>query len=122
MLDKTDFDKIEKINQDMVHLHESLTSRGSKPYESYLNLMKNAMKEGSISKMHKELIAVGISAHLYCEPCLVWHIREAINSGATDDQVIEAIEVAMEMGGGPVVARGCSFAFKVIEYYKNKAK
>jgi AhpD family alkylhydroperoxidase len=120
MLDKTDIDRIEKTNQDFKYVHESFTSRGSKSYESYMKLENNTMKEGSITKMHKELIAVGISAYVYCEPCITWHVREALNSGATDEQVVEAIEVAVQMGGGPVVTRSASSAFKVLEYYKNK--
>ena len=118
MLDKTDIDRIKKINQDFNYVHESFTSRGSKSYESYIKLGNNTMKEGSITKMHKELIAVGVSAYVYCEPCITWHVREALNSGASDEQVVEAIEVAIEMGGGPVVTRSASFAFKVLEYYK----
>ena len=119
MLEKTDIEKIEKINNDLMYIHQSFTSRDSKAYESYLKLMAGAMKDGSISKMNKELIAVGISAFHNCEPCIVWHIREAFKNGASDAQVVEAIDVAVEMGGEPVVARS-NFAFKVLEYYKNK--
>ncbi len=79
------------------------------------------MKEGSLSKMHKELIALGISSFHNCEPCMAWHVKEALKSGATDKQVVEAIEVAAEMGGGPVIARS-SFPFKVLEYLQNKNK
>jgi AhpD family alkylhydroperoxidase len=121
MLEKTDIEKIEKINSDSMFIHESFTSRGSKAYEAYLKLMTGAMKDGSLPKMYKELIAVGISAFHNCEPCIVWHIREALKKGATDAQVVEAIDVAIEMGGGPVVARS-SFAFKVLEYHKTKSK
>ena len=119
MLDKTDIDKIEKIIQDSMYVHESFTLRGSKAYESYLSLMAGAMKEGNMSRMYKELVAIGISAFHNCEPCLVWHIREALKNGASDSHVVEAIDVAVEMGGGPVVARS-SFAFKVLEYFKSK--
>lgn len=117
MLEKDDIDKIEKINQNIMYLHGSYTSRSSKVYEDYLKLVSHAMGNGSLLKMHKELIAVGVSVCINCEPCIVWHIREALNNGATDEQVTEAIEVAIEMGGGPVVARS-SFALKVLEYYK----
>jgi AhpD family alkylhydroperoxidase len=121
MLDKADIEKIEKIEKDFMYIHESFTSRNSKAYDSYLRLSSHAMSDGNLSKMYKELIALGISAYVNCEPCIVWHIREALNSGATDGQVVEAIEVATEMGGGPVVARS-SLAFKVLEYLKNKKK
>lgn len=122
MLDKTDVDKIEKINSDLNYVHKSFRSRDSKCYEHYMKLLDHAMKEKSLTKTTKELIAVGISAYAYCEPCITWHIREAISGGATDDQIAEAVEVAIEMGGGPVVARGANYAFKVIEYYRSKGK
>jgi AhpD family alkylhydroperoxidase len=121
MLDKTDIKKIEKINEDFTYVHESFTSRNSKTYDSYLRLSSHAMRDGNLSKMVKELIALGISAYVNCEPCIVWHVREALGSGATDEQVVEAIEVATEIGGGPVVARS-SLAFKVLEYLKNTKK
>ena len=122
MLEKTDMEKIEKINKDLKYVHESFTSRDSKCYEHYMKLLHHAMKDKSLTKTNKELIAVGISAYAYCEPCITWHIREALNGGATDDQVVEAIEVAIEMGGGTVVARGANYAFKVLDYYRGKGK
>jgi AhpD family alkylhydroperoxidase len=122
MLEKTDIEKIEKINSDLKYVHKSFTSRESKCYEHYMELLNHTMKEKSLTKTNKELIAVGISAYAYCEPCITWHIREALSGGATDDQVVEAVEVAIEMGGGTVVARGANYAFKVLEYFRSKGK
>lgn len=121
MLDKTDIEKIGKIYKDFMYVHESFTARDSKPYESFLKFSNDAMKEESLSKMYKELIALGISSFHNCEPCMAWHVKEALKSGATDKQVVAAVEVASEMGGGPVIARS-SFVFKVLEYLKNKKK
>jgi len=121
-MEASDIEKIEKINRDLRYVHESFTSRDSKCYKHYMKLLNYTMKEKSLTKMNKELIAVGISAYVYCEPCITWHIREALKSGASDDQVVEAVEVAVEMGGGPVVARSASYAFKVLEYCRGKGK
>lgn len=81
-----------------------------------MKLLNHAMKEKSLSKMHKELIAVGISAYANCEPCMTVHVREALRGGATDDQTVEAVDVAIEMGGGPPekrkpLHRDCEAAF-----------
>jgi len=46
-----------------------------------------------------------------------WHIKEALNSGASEDQILEALEVAIEMGGGPATVSS-RFALKVLDYYK----
>lgn len=70
--------------------------------------------------MNKELIALGISVVINCESCMEWHIHEALNSGASEDQIIEAIEVAIEMGGGQATISS-RFAITVLEFYKNKS-
>lgn len=120
MLDQNDIGKIEKNRNDLKRVHGSFTSRDSKCYEHYVKLLDHAMKEKSLTRAVKELIGVGIAAYVYCEPCLTWHIREAQKAGATEDQVVEAVEVAIEMGGGTVVARGAAHAFKVLEYYRER--
>jgi alkylhydroperoxidase/carboxymuconolactone decarboxylase family protein YurZ len=50
-----------------------------------------------------------------------WHIREALESGATEAEVLEAIGVGIEMGGGPAEV-SARFAGTVIEYYSNQEK
>ncbi len=46
-----------------------------------------------------------------------WHIKQALDDGASAEEIIEAIEVGIEMSGGPgtVSAR---FAMNVLEYYQ----
>ncbi|MBN2481793.1 MAG: carboxymuconolactone decarboxylase family protein [Bacteroidales bacterium] len=46
-----------------------------------------------------------------------WHIKQTINDGATEEEIVEAIETGIEMSGGPgtVSAR---FAMDVLEYYR----
>ncbi len=121
-MDKIDIDKIEKIIHDRNEANKKFSSIGSKVYKSFLNLEKETFIDGSIKKMHKELIALGISISINCESCMEWHIKEALNSGATEEQIIEVVEVSIEMGGGPSTVAS-RFALKVLEYYtiiKNK--
>ena len=70
-------------------------------------------------KKQKELIALGISIYSNCESCMEWHIRGALNSGSSRDEIIETIGVSMEMGGGPATVAS-RFAMNVLEYYFNK--
>ena len=50
-----------------------------------------------------------------------WHIKQALDDGAKEDEIIEAIETGIEMGGGPatVTAR---FAMNVLEYYREQSE
>ena len=120
-MDQVDKDKIEKIIYDRKKTNEFFLSRNSKAYELFLDLERNVFKDGDLNKVYKELIALGISIVINCESCIEWHIKEALNSGANEVQIIEAIEVAIEMGGGPATVSS-RFALKVLEYYKKHLK
>lgn len=48
-----------------------------------------------------------------CESCMQWHIEQAARAGATEREVLEAIEVGIEMGGGPATAHA-RYALKVM--------
>jgi AhpD family alkylhydroperoxidase len=41
-----------------------------------------------------ELIAIGSSVTANCQPCLQYHIDKALESGASDPEIAQAIEVA----------------------------
>lgn len=42
----------------------------------------------------KELIAIGASVTAHCQPCLQYHVTKAKESGANEQEIAEAIEVA----------------------------
>ena len=73
-----------------------------------------AFADGALVKKNKELIAVGISVVIDCESCMQWHIEQAVLAGATHDEVLEAIEVGIEMGGGPATV-SARFALDVMD-------
>jgi AhpD family alkylhydroperoxidase len=107
-------DKIEEIRKDRKIAHNKLLSFGSKVYEKFLQLEKVAYLEGALKKKDKELIAVGISVVVNCESCMEWHISEAAKSGATMQEIFEAIEVGIEFGGG-VATVSARFALQVLD-------
>jgi AhpD family alkylhydroperoxidase len=118
-MDKADIEKIEKIIKDRQDSHNYFVSKDSKTYLSFLELEKNTFKSKKLNKNQKELIAIGISIVINCESCLEWHIKQALESGSSHDEIIEAIEVGIEMGGGPATV-STRFALKVLEYYREK--
>ena len=77
--------------------------------------MENAAyADGALPGKTKELIAVGISVRIDCESCMQWHIEQAAQAGATYEEVLEAVEVGIEMGGGPATV-SARFALQVME-------
>jgi AhpD family alkylhydroperoxidase len=86
----------------------------SKTYRAFIEMANAAFSDGALSKRVKELMAVAISVVVNCEHCMEWHVNAAASAGATYDEVLEAVEVGMEMGGGPATAHA-RFALEVMD-------
>jgi AhpD family alkylhydroperoxidase len=115
-MEDTDRDKIERIIRTRKKAH-SFYSDHSEVYRSFLDMEKNTFKDGKLSKVQKELIAIGISVVVNCESCMEWHIKQALTGGATEAEILEAVDVGIEMGGGPATV-AARFALSVLEYYR----
>ncbi len=112
--------KIEEIIRDRKESHKYYLKH-SRVYKSFLEMEKAAYASDKLQRRIKELIAVGISIVLNCESCMEWHIRMALDNGADTDEVIEAIGVGVEMGGGPATVSS-RFARKVLDYYRGEGQ
>ncbi|TLX73745.1 carboxymuconolactone decarboxylase family protein [Labilibacter sediminis] len=115
-MENLDKNKIEKIVKTRKQAHGYYLQK-SKVYQSFVDMEQETYTNGDLSKKQKELIAIGISVVINCESCMEWHIKQAIDDGATEGEIIEAIEVGIEMSGGPGTA-SARFAMNVLEYYK----
>ena len=91
-----------------------------KTYKPFLELEEKAFKEGALSRKNKELMALSISIVTKCEPCMEWHLDQAMQNGATDAEIYETIDVAIEMGGGQAGAYA-RFVLKAMDYFKEKS-
>ena len=106
--------RLEEISKQREKAHGKLLALKSKVYEAFLEMEKATYSDGALPRKTKELIAVGISVVIDCESCMQWHIEQAAKQGATAAEVLEAVEVAMEMGGGPATA-SARFALDVMD-------
>lgn len=106
--------KLEDMAKRRKLAHTKLLRTKSATYKAFLDLEKAAYSDGALAKRYKELIAVGISVVIDCESCMQWHIGQAVESGASRQEVLEAVEVGMEMGGGPATV-SARFALEVMD-------
>ncbi len=93
-------DKLREISLNRKKAHTKFKALKSKVYGNFLDMEQAAYSDGALSKKTKELIAVAIGVYSDCESCMQWHIEQAVSVGATQEEVLEAIEVAIEFGAG----------------------
>ena len=86
------------------HLEERLTQLGRElpgPMTGFARLHKKAVEDGALSAKTKELMALAVSIAVRCKGCIAYHVHDAVAAGATRQELLETIGVAIMMGGGP---------------------
>ncbi len=111
---------LKRLASDRKKAHSRLLALRSPVYVAFLDMEKAAYADGAVPKKYKELIAVGVSVVIDCASCMQWHIEQAAASGAAFGEVLEAVEVGMEMGGGPATV-SARFALEAMEDVFGKA-
>jgi AhpD family alkylhydroperoxidase len=106
--------KLEEISIQRKRAHTKLLANASKIYDCFLTMERLAYQPGALSKKHKELTGLGIALVMNCESGMQWHVEQARIAGASFEELLETIEVAIEMGGGPAVVSS-RFALEVME-------
>ncbi len=66
-------------------------------------MVDSVCAEGAVSSRTKELIAVALSVLSKCEPCVKLHVGQARAAGASEDEIREAIWMAILFGGAPTL-------------------
>lgn len=95
-------EKLKRINTDLGGLYKAQPELMG----AFGSVVSVATKDGALSTRTKELMAVSISIATRCEECIVYHLDKALKLGASRDEVLDTIAVAIEMGGGPCTVYG----------------
>jgi len=69
--------------------------------KAFMEFVEKAEGKGVLDVKTKELISVALSIAEHCEWCIAFHVKNALEAGATRKEIMEASFVAVLMGGGP---------------------
>jgi AhpD family alkylhydroperoxidase len=89
------------------------------PMGGFGRLHKEATQAGALATKTKELMALAISIVARCESCIAFHVHDALRAGATRQEVLETIGVAVMMGGGPASMYACE-AYDALQQFEAK--
>lgn len=81
------------------------TLRGGAPdvMKAFSAIAQAALAPKALDAKTKELLALGVSVAVRCDDCIAFHIKAAVAQGATRDEVLETLGLAIYMGAGPSV-------------------
>ena len=69
--------------------------------KAFSDLASAATKDGLLDKKTKELIALALGVAARCDGCLGFHTQALAKLGASKQEVVETLGMAVYMGGGP---------------------
>lgn len=96
-----------KNYNDLTKLMGELGAKIPSTMKGFNELHKSSIAKGALTTKTKELIALGIAIAVRCDGCIAFHVHDALKSGASSQDIMETIGVAVMMGGGPAVVYGC---------------
>lgn len=71
---------------------------------AYTAFRKEVYQDRALSQKVKRLIALAVGLQAGCPRCIIGQTRDAVKAGATRAEVLEAVSVAIVMGGTAVSA------------------
>jgi AhpD family alkylhydroperoxidase len=79
--------------------------RGGAPevMKAFSGIAQAALAPKALDANTKELIALGIAVAVRCDDCIGFHVKAAFEQGASEQEVIDALGMAIYMGAGPSV-------------------
>jgi AhpD family alkylhydroperoxidase len=96
-----------KNYDDLSKAMQKLGGRIPETMNGFSDLHKASTAKGALTTKTKELIALGIAITVRCDGCIAFHVHDSLAAGASPQEIMEAIGVAVMMGGGPSVVYGC---------------
>jgi AhpD family alkylhydroperoxidase len=90
----------------------SVAPGGTLVTKRFFRLDGQCYEPGALNVATKELLGLVASAVLRCDDCIAYHIDRCVDVGATDEQIWEALDVALIVGGSiviPHLRRGVEF-------------
>ncbi|HEY4906384.1 MAG TPA: carboxymuconolactone decarboxylase family protein [Candidatus Acidoferrum sp.] len=89
-------DEFQKTRAD---LNEEILGCGHLGMKRFFALDHQAYEPGPLGTKTKELLGLVASAVLRCDDCITYHLVRAGEEGWTRDEVVDALNVALVVGG-----------------------
>jgi AhpD family alkylhydroperoxidase len=80
-------------------MNDRILSGGSLEMKRFWALDSRAYEECALDMKTKELLGLATSMVLRCSDCVTYHIIRCIQLGVTDEELLEALNVALVVGG-----------------------
>ena len=93
----------QQMTRDVTAQMRNLRDGAPEVMKAFANIAQAASAPKALDAKTKELIALAISVAIRCDDCIGFHVKAALKHGATREEVMETLGMAIYMGAGPSV-------------------
>ena len=84
-------------------MNDKILGAGLKEFSRFFALDTAAYREGALPVRMKELMGLTASMVLRCNDCIFYHLDRCVTEGATKEEIMEAMNIALVVGGSIVI-------------------
>ena len=92
-------DRLEDFQKFRADLNEEILGCGHLGMKRFFALDHQAYQPGALPEKTKELLGLVASTVLRCDDCITYHLVRCAETGSTRDEIIDALNVALIVGG-----------------------
>lgn len=100
-------------------MNERILGAGHLGIKRFFNLDSKAYEDGALPGRTKELLGLVASTVLRCNDCIDYHLIRCVELGFTDQELYEALNVALVVGGSIVIPH-LRHAFETIDLLREE--
>ena len=97
-------DRLEGFRSYRDRMNERILEEKNHPgIKRFFNLDTAAYRDGALDGSTKELLGLVASMVLRCNDCIDYHLQQCVEAGFSDDELDDAMNVALVVGGSIVI-------------------
>ena len=96
-------DRLDAFEEYRIRMNDRIASIDHLGIKRFFNLDTAAYQDGALDARTKELLGLTASMVLRCNDCIDYHILQCVDAGWSDEELFEAFNVALIVGGSIVI-------------------
>ena len=95
--------RLEEFGKYRERMNEKIMESEHLGIQRFFRLDSAAYEDGALPGKTKELLGLVASAVLRCNECVDYHLMQCVGAGYTDEEIHDALNVALIVGGSIVI-------------------
>jgi len=116
-----DEDELEEFRRYRERMNARILSAGNLGIRRFFALDTRAYEKGALDVKTKELLGLVASTVLRCNDCITYHIIRCVQEGVSDEELFEALDVALVVGGSITIPH-IRHAVDILDQCRKKQK